>query len=68
MKIAEVRAIAKSYGIPPGGLSKTELIKTLQVREGNFDCFASADNGECDQTDCLWRDDCFETAQKGGLS
>ncbi len=62
MKIEEVREIAKSTSIKPGKLSKTELIKTIQAVEGNFDCFATAYNGECDQADCCWRKDCFAAA------
>lgn len=70
MKMSDVQAIAKSQGIGPAKLSKTELIKAIQTAEGNFDCFASAYAGECDQADCLWRTDCFETAhtRKGELS
>lgn len=68
MKLEEIRSIAKSRGLHPGKLSKTELIKTLQASEGNFDCFASAFNGECDQSGCIWRADCFEVSRKGALS
>lgn len=62
MKLEEIRAIAKSHCIKPGNLSKTELIKTIQAVEGNFDCFATASEGYCDQQGCLWRDGCFEVA------
>lgn len=65
MKQAEVCTIAKTHHISPGKLSKTELIKAIQIHEGNFDCYATAWNGECDQVDCLWREDCFEAAQQG---
>ena len=68
MKLENVRHLASSLGIHPGKLSKTKLIKTLQLREGNFDCFSTAYGGECDQVNCLWREDCFHTAQKGELS
>ena len=68
MKLEEVRAIAKSYGITPGKLPKPGLIKLIQRAEGNFDCFANAKNGECDQTSCLWRDDCLKLPKKGDLS
>ncbi len=66
MKLNEVRAIAKAYGIAPGKLPKPGVIKLIQSAEGNFDCFATAQNGECDQTSCLWRDDCFDAAQQKG--
>ncbi len=68
MKMEEVRSIAKSHSIKPEHLSKTELIRTIQAEEGNFDCFATAYDGECDQVNCIWREDCFESAHKGELS
>jgi hypothetical protein len=68
MKLEDVRSIAKSRGIHPAKLSKTRLIKTLQIGEGNFDCFATATAGECDRRDCMWRADCFEAAARGELS
>ncbi|MGA9665944.1 MAG: SAP domain-containing protein [Gallionella sp.] len=69
MKLEEIRSIAKLHTINPGKLSKTELIRTIQSEEGNFDCFATAYSGECDQVNCIWREDCFDAAQnKGELS
>jgi hypothetical protein len=62
MKLEDVRTIAKSHGIKPNHLSKTELIRVIQSDEGNFDCFATAYNGMCDQESCLWREDCLATA------
>lgn len=59
LKQQEVRNIAKKYHIKASGLSETELIRKIQRAEGNFDCFATASNGECDQFDCRWRNDCF---------
>lgn len=62
MKLEEIRSIAKAHGIKPNKLSKTELIKSIQTDEGNFDCFATAYDGVCDQMNCLWREDCFDAA------
>lgn len=62
MKLEEVRAIAKSHSIKPGNLLKTELVKLIQTSEGNFDCYATAYNSECDQVNCLWREDCFDAS------
>lgn len=59
MKLQDVRTIARHLDINPNRQSKTDLIRTIQQREGNFDCYGSAGNGECDQLNCLWRDDCF---------
>lgn len=68
MNLENIRSMAESRGVHPGRLSKTALVKTLQVKEGNFDCFATASSGECDQSGCSWREDCFEAARKGELS
>ncbi|MCX7192062.1 MAG: SAP domain-containing protein [Proteobacteria bacterium] len=65
MKLEVVRTIAKSHGIHTGKRSKIDLIKFIQSDEGNFDCFATACAGVCDQGACLWRDDCFEAASQG---
>ena len=64
MNMQEIRHIAKESGIKTGRLSKARLIQTIQQVEGNFDCFATAFDGFCDQTGCLWRNDCFEAAKK----
>jgi hypothetical protein len=68
MNIEEVRNIAKTQGLLPGKLSKTELIKLIQAEEGNFDCFATAYDSVCDQANCIWRNDCFAAAKAGALS
>ena len=59
MNMQGIRGIAKTRGISPGRLGKTCLVRTLQREEGNFDCFARAYSGYCDQSDCLWRQDCL---------
>ena len=64
MKLEEIRAIARSHSIKPGNTSKIGLIRMIQAAEGNFDCYASASSGECDQASCSWREDCFDAATK----
>lgn len=69
MNMSHIRTLANLAGINPGRLTKTGLIKRIQIQEGNFDCYATAYHGECNQALCLWRDDCFEAASPGeGLS
>jgi len=41
----------------------THLIRSIQRIEGNPDCFGKAD-GNCDQTDCFWREYCLKVTQK----
>ncbi len=64
MKMKEIRTIAKARGVKPLKRTKAGLIKSIQLQEGNFDCFASARQQACSQADCLWRDDCFTQASK----
>lgn len=59
MNIKEITSIAKSRGIKPGKLNKSSLIRTIQLEEGNFDCYGTAYDGECDQQQCSWRNDCL---------
>lgn len=56
--------MARLRGIKPGNLSKVGLVRTIQHTEGNFDCFATAVEGECDQYSCMWRKDCFQAAKR----
>ncbi|MFA6902529.1 MAG: SAP domain-containing protein [Gallionellaceae bacterium] len=63
MNMQDIRAIAKSHKIDPAGLSKLDIIHTLQREEGNFDCYGTACDGVCDQSNCMWREDCFETSK-----
>ena len=51
--------MAKKFNISPEGLSNVELIRKLQLCEGNFDCYGRASEGVCDQPECLWREDCL---------
>ncbi len=64
MNMQEIRVIAKEHGIKTARMSKMQLIHTIQHDEGNFECFATAISGDCDQAGCLWRKDCFATAKK----
>ena len=68
MNVQEIRQIATQIGVKPGKMDKTMLVKTIQRQEGNFDCFATAYDKECDQSGCLWRKDCFTIAKKGRQS
>lgn len=64
MNMQDIKKIAQQNGLTASKLNKTTLIKKIQITEGNFDCFASAINDYCDQSECIWRDDCFKLAKK----
>ena len=59
MKLSEIQKIAKRLGIKDSwNFKKKDLIKSIQKKEGNFDCFGTA-TSYCDQFSCLWRSDCL---------
>lgn len=64
MDMQEIRSLAKHRGVKSSRLTKVELVHAIQHVEGNFDCFASAIDGYCDQSACIWRVDCFASAKK----
>jgi hypothetical protein len=65
MRIQEIREIAQTHGLKTARLSKLALVRLIQSSEGNFDCFATAVTGECDQMGCRWREDCVGQSDGG---
>jgi hypothetical protein len=60
MRLSEITKKAKSVGIKDTWkYSKQDLIKSIQRKEGNFDCFGTAASGWCDQNGCCWKVDCI---------
>lgn len=59
MKEKDIREIARKMGIKTGKMKKAELIRAIQKAEGNIPCYAIRGH-ECDQINCLWREDCIE--------
>lgn len=59
MTLKNVKEIAKQKGIKTGRMKKDELIRSIQKAEGNFDCFGTAQERQCSQEDCSWREDCL---------
>ncbi|HFQ13347.1 MAG TPA: SAP domain-containing protein [Gammaproteobacteria bacterium] len=64
MLMQQIRTIAKQHGIKAGKTKKADLIRKIQQVEGNYACFGTASNGECDQLACLWREDCLGASKK----
>ncbi len=64
MRMQEIRSMAVDIGLKASKLNKIDLVRSIQTAEGNFSCFATAIDGVCDQTKCLWREDCFAAAKK----
>ncbi len=59
MKIDAIKEIAKKQQLKPGKANKGELIRAIQLAEGNTACFGSNKKNECGQINCLWREDCL---------
>lgn len=60
MTLREVKTIAKKGNLKVANMKKTEIIRAIQRDEGNNDCFATGIANECEQSNCLWRQDCLK--------
>jgi hypothetical protein len=40
-------------------MKKTDMIRTIQREEHNFDCYATERVHHCEEPTCLWRRDCL---------
>jgi len=58
MNITEIKEKAKRLGVEAGKLTKGDLIRAIQKKEGNFPCFETAKDF-CDQLKCAWRKACL---------
>ncbi|MDQ5985453.1 MAG: hypothetical protein CSYNP_01163 [Syntrophus sp. SKADARSKE-3] len=59
MKMQDIRMIAKEKGVNAKvGRSKQDVIREIQVKEGNSPCFRTEIKDKCNEWDCLWRSDC----------
>jgi hypothetical protein len=59
MNMTEIKAKAKSLGINPGKMKKIELVRTVQMAEGNNPCYGTND-GSCPWTECCFMGDCHK--------
>jgi hypothetical protein len=63
MNMADIRKAAKDLDIRSFGKTKVALVREIQTKQGNFDCFAKVKD-YCDQLDCRFREACFKEAAK----
>ena len=59
MTLESIKKKAAAIGITAGKMNKTDLIRQIQAKEGNFPCYLTAIGG-CDQAECVWRADCLK--------
>lgn len=50
--------LAKQRHVFDPSLSNIELIRRIQLSEGNLDCYARGARDRCEQYECLWRSGC----------
>jgi len=43
---------------------QAEIVRLIQVANGQDSCYAAPVNGECSKTECSWRNDCFDEASE----
>jgi hypothetical protein len=59
MKMADIRKMAKSFGIKHAKMDKVDLIRSIQREEGNVSCYRTNASVACSQERCCWRDSCL---------
>ena len=64
MNMREIRQMAREKGAMVGNMTKVDAVRMIQLTEGNFDCFAKAASGQCDQGECMFREDCLKLSMK----
>ena len=70
MNMKEVRKRAKTAGVTIETENKADLVRAIQAKEGNPQCFHSG-RERCAETGCCWLEDCVPQqfaemrAQKG---
>ena len=57
MTVKEIKKIAKARGINGAKMLKADLIRAIQVKEGNSPCYETGVVA-CAQTGCCWWGDC----------
>ncbi len=58
MNFERVKEIARERGLKAGRMKKADLIRAMQVQEGNLPCYATGRIADCGEYDCLWRKIC----------
>jgi hypothetical protein len=61
MKMQEIRKIAVYWGVDTKiGRFKKDIIKDIQIKEGNSPCFGTKETCE---NHCMWKADCLSSKQ-----
>ena len=58
MNVDEIKGIAREKRVKVGKVTKKELVRAIQLAEGNSPCFDTSVSKVCGQDSCLWRGHC----------
>ena len=61
MKFQEIQKMAKGMGINTYRMKKTDIIRTIQRKENNIECYGTDRVDHCQEEGCFWRSDCLAT-------
>ncbi|MBI1886769.1 MAG: hypothetical protein HYS19_00070 [Nitrosomonadales bacterium] len=45
---------------------QVEIIRQIQINNGQAPCYATSATDYCDKKECGWRSDCFDDAREAG--
>lgn len=45
---------------------QAEIIRQIQINDGQTACYATPASNQCDKKECGWRHDCFDEAHERG--
>ena len=62
MKFQQIQKMAKDMGIKTYRMKKTDIIRTIQRKENNIECYGTDRVDNCQEERCCWRSDCLASS------
>ena len=59
MRFQEIQKMAKGMGINTYRMKKTDIIRSIQRKENNIECYGTDRADDCEEQECSWRSDCL---------
>ena len=59
MRFQDIGKIAKGMGINTYRMKKTDIVRSIQRKENNIECYGTDRVEHCIEEGCLWRSDCL---------
>ncbi len=58
MTLKEIKKMAGKMSVKIKGISQDDIILAIQEAEGNIPCYKTEKKYDCQETNCLWEEDC----------